>query len=497
MSNQLFNKKNQPVDHSLADFGGKKPPQAVELEWAVLGVVLNDPAAIDNVSGILKPEMFFKHENKIIYEAVLSLAAMKAQHDIHLVTNKLRKMGELDNVGGVAFIAQLVTKYAKKGSVSEYSRIIAHKWMLRSIILMAQDLERQAYEPDADPFMVIESCNRSVKDIEPGIEMIEKAEDLALQAMMDVEAVIRGDKKPIYLGFKDIDEEYAFDVGDLVLLGGKSGTGKTGFMMQVAKRVRKSRPDIPVVFNSLEMKGKKIISRDMASSLSISQMRFRTGNGIGIPEFAGMQKIIPSYAGIHFVQCWTAEQLGAKVRQIKKGLGLTELDPMIVVCDYAQIMKGEKGGNREQEVASISRGSKQLAEQENLVFILGSQLNKEAGKGRPTKSNLRESEALANDADWVILLYNPSKNEVMQYEDGSSTANVLEAIFDKVRFGKDGETVRLHMSNYGLVGDLGLGGGNAQNDELSLPKIQPNTKFFNEPSHSTEQPDIEDEIWGH
>ncbi len=467
-SADFLSRKNAQI-HSR---GGKVPPQVVEMEMAVLGVLLSDRQSLDKVAHILAPEKFFKEPHKMIYSSILDLSSEKSQDDLHLVINDLRSKGQLEEVGGHMFLAGLITKYARKGNLEKYAVLIAEKYMLREIIKVSDAVASLAFNEDADPFDLLENGIKGFKGLEPAASMMEDAEDLAFQAMMDVDAVVRGETKPIYIGFEDIDSEYAFDGGDLVLLGGKSGTGKTGMMMQIAKRMRKRYPSIPVIFNSLEMKGKKIISRDMASTIGVSNMRFRTGKGVDQYTFEAMQKVIPLYKGIHFFQCWTNEQLGVKVRMVKKSLGLPEDAMVVVMSDYAQIMKGEKGGNREQEVSSISRGAKQLAEQENLIYFLGSQINKEAGKGRPTKSNLRESEALANDADWVVLLYNPSKNDERTYEDGSSTDNILEAIFDKVRFGKDGEVIKLHMSNYGLIGDLSARGSGNPN-QMDLPVIKP------------------------
>ena len=214
-------------------------------------------------------------------------------------------------------------------------------------------------------------------------------------------------------------------------------------------------------------------------------MRLRTGNGVGKHEIERMASMTGNYDGIYIVKCRTNDELALKVRQLRKQLGMSMEEKIVVISDYVQIMRGVKGGNREQEVASISRSAKEMAEDENVLYFLLSQMNKGAGKERPTQNNLRESAGIGNDADWVMLLYSPSRNGETEYEDGTSTANTLEVIFDKVRFGKPGQIVKLHMSDYGLIGDMP---SDDYDDELRLAKIQPKIIHIGEPRHSDEQP---------
>ena len=189
------------------------------------------------------------------------------------------------------------------------------------------------------------------------------------------------------------------------------------------------------------------------------------------------------YSGIYTVMCWTNESLALKVRQIRKQWSLKETDPVVVVGDNLQIMVGEKTGNREQEVSSIGRGAKILAADKNVLYLMLGQVNDDSKGNRPTKKNCRESKAPGNDADWVVVLYSPSNNGQERYDTGESTKNTIEAIFDKVRFGRPGVIVKLHMSDYGLIGDMP---NDDYDTELRLPKIEPKIFHTGEPRHSEE-----------
>lgn len=465
---------------------GRIPPQDIGVEMSVLGVLLQEPNSLDRISQVLRPEMFYKESHRIIFQAILDLAPSKTYNDLRLVIPHLKRRGELEEVGGQDYVTSLVLKYARTANLERYALKLAEKFMLRELIKLGDGMVARAYDETTDVFQLMDDAGKELKAIEPVASGMEDAGDLVGPVMSDVEKAIKGEIEPIYIGFRDIDSEYAFDVGELVVIAGKSGTGKTTKMVQIAKRIRKRYPKIPVVFNSLEMKGKKVISRDMASTIGVSQQRFRTGRDITQADFAAMHKIAGDYKGIHFVQCWTNDMLAAKVRQVRKHWGLEEDDPVVVMGDYAQIMKGDKSTNREQVVASIGRGAKQMAESENVLYFLGSQINKDAGKGRPTKSNLRESEALGNDADWVIMLYSPWNNEEKNYADGESTKNILEAIFDKVRFGRPGQIVKLMMTDHGLITDLPRWDDHPPSDDFPDPRrIKP--KDYSIPSHDEEQ----------
>ena len=475
--------------------GGKIPPQAVEMEEAVLGAILQVRDAMDLAMEVIKsPEPFYKDQHRMIYRACMDLKTKRNPIDLLTVVSKLKENGELEAVGGMYYITGLTSKVASAANIAYHSMVIMQKHIQRGRIIIAQNMLASAYDETTDPFKCVDDDRRALADLVPDSDGMVEASSLVKGVLDDAESAIRGESLSINCGFRDIDEEYAYEGGELCIIGAASGTGKTAFALQLAKRIHKLYKGVPVIFNTLEMKGKQVVSRDLASSVSVSQMRLRTGKGIGRQEIEQMLSMTGNYDGIYIVKCRTNDELALKVRQLRKQLGMTLEEKIVVVSDYAQIMRGEKGGNREQEVASISRSAKELAEDENVLYFLLSQMNKGAGKDRPTQLNLRESSGLGNDADWVMLLYSPSRNGETEYEDGTSTENTLEVIFDKVRFGKPGQIVKLHMSDYGLIGDMP---SDEYDTELRLPKIQPNMMIHTgEPRHSDEQPTQENKGGG-
>ena len=466
--------------------GGKIPPQAVDVEKAVLGAIMLSRDAIDTVMEVLKsPEPFYKDQHRAIYKACIELKSERNPIDMLTVMSKLSKSGDLELAGGVYYLTELTSKVASGANSKYHAMIVMQKYIQRGRIVIAQNMLASAYDETSDPFMCVEDDRKALADLVPDSEGMVEASSLVKDVLDDAESAIRGETTSIRCGFTGIDAEYAYDGGELCVIGAASGTGKTAFALQLAKRIHKLYKGVPVIFNTLEMKGKQVVSRDLASSISVSQMRLRTGNGVGKYEIERMASMTGNYDGIYIVKCRTNEELALKVRQLRKQLGMSMEEKIVVISDYVQIMRGVKGGNREQEVASISRSAKEMAEDENVLYFLLSQMNKGAGKERPTQNNLRESAGIGNDADWVMLLYSPSRNGETEYEDGTSTANTLEVIFDKVRFGKPGQIVKLHMSDYGLIGDMP---SDDYDDELRLAKIQPKIIHIGEPRHSDEQP---------
>ena len=489
--------KQRPLSESLLPrsiMGGRIPPQDIAMEQAILGAVILQKDAIYTAMEYLKtPDPLYKEANKLVYRACLDLAANRKPIDMLTVKNKLESSGRLEAAGGFSYIMDLTSKVASAANLAYHCEVVVQKFIQRSRIVLAQKMMDDAFDETSDPFVGIERDRKALDELVPDGEAMQEAADLVVPVLEDVEAAIRGESKSIYIGFGEIDKNYAFEPGELVLILADSGTGKTAFSWQVAKRIRKRYPRIPVIFNCLEMVGKQLVARDMASSNDLSQMRMRTGKGIGKDEIARMATMGDEYSGIYTVMCWTNESLALKVRQIRKQWSLKETDPVVVVGDNLQIMVGEKAGNREQEVASIGRGAKILAADKNVLYIMLGQVNDDSKGNRPTKKNCRESKAPGNDSDWVLVLYSPSNNGQDRYDGGESTKNTIEVILDKVRFGRPGAVVKLHMSDYGLIGDMP---NDDYDTELRLAKIEPKVINFGESRHSDEQPKKEENKGG-
>lgn len=467
----LSKRSNVTIPQALR--AGRIPPQAIDMEQAVLGAVLLERDAMDRVAGVLSGEMFYKEANRLIFEACMVLYSTSRAIDMLTVKNQLGSSGMLENAGGFYYLTELTSKIASSANIEDHAAVIHDKWVRRKLIIMCDEASSSAYDETSKTFEVHSGLMKNLEDLEPKSNELVNGIDFIPQIANDVEAAMRGESPSIRLGFKEMDGEYAFDFGEYAVVAGDSGTGKTTFIMQVAKRIRRDYPDVPILFNARDMEGKKVVARDMASEMGMSQMRFRTGNGIEKRHFADMNELACAYDGIYFCSEFTAGALRAHVRKLKKDLGLTQNAGIVVINDYLQLADSE-GSSREQQVANSSLDDKKIAIRNRALVIDLSQVNESAGKMRPNHKSIRESRAPYHHADWVIFLYSPSKNGEEMYEDASSTKNIIEAIFDKVRCGRPGNIVKLWMNEHGLITDMPDTMFGGEPDELKpLPKIQP------------------------
>jgi replicative DNA helicase len=395
--------------------------------------------------------------------------------------NRLQSDGVLEEVGGIFYLMELSKKVASDANIEYHAQVIHEKWIRRQVINTCSEAISAMYGDTDDTFDTHSALVKSLEMIEPKTDELTNAMDLIPEISKEIEAAIRGESSSLKLGYRDIDEEYAFDFKEYVVIAGDSGTGKTTFMVQVAKQMRRMYKNVPIIFNARDMDSKKVISRDLASEIEVSQMRFRTGKGIDGRHFERINARAMDYNGIYMCCEFTAAGLRAKVRKIRKQLNIPQEQGIVVINDYLQI-GDSNGSSREQVVAGSSLEDKSIAIKENVLMIDLSQVNESAGKARPNHKSIRESRAPYHHADWVIFLYSPSKNEELRYENGDSTEGIIEAIFDKVRCGRPGNIIKLSMTSFGKITDYGIAG------DLKFPTIEPNRKYFNEAAHSDEQP---------
>jgi replicative DNA helicase len=461
---------------------GKIPPQAIEEEAAVIGYCLNYSDGYDRCREYLQPEHFYQERHRLIWIAVASVKGNRMTPDLLSVTRELTETGNIENIGGAYYLSML--KPCPPRNLEPSCKLIRQKAIHRGRIAVAMRMMDSAYDGVDDCFDALDADRKALMELEPSVSRLVEMSDLVFPIIVGVEAAMRGEMKAMYLGFSEFDADYAFLPGEVVIIGADSGTGKTAFTLQVVKRMRKRYPRMPWVFNSLEMDDESLTSRDMASSVGISAMRMRTGNGVDAGHIGAMVELPANYKGVYVVRCKTQAELEAKVRQLKKMLGLPEDAPVGVVTDYIQLMTG-KGGNREQEIANIAVDGQTLAKDNKALYFMLSQFNRSAKKDRPTMGSLRESGAIEHVGDWIFLGYNPYKNGETHYSDGSSTEGIIEWNAAKVRFGKANDTKKVFMDNAGLFRDINEA---MDSGRLVLPAIKPNLDY-SQPLSSEENED--------
>ena len=421
---------------------GKLPPQAVDIEELVLGALMLEKNAVNTAIEILKAEMFYKEAHAKIYEAVYDLFNNSEAIDIATVTNKLRSKGNLEVVGGPFFISQLTSKVTSAANIEFHARIIAEKFIQRELIRISSNIIKDAFEETTDVFELLDEAEKSLFTI---------AEDYLHKSAGDMSSIIKeaiikieeaakqeGNISGVPSGFYDIDNVTAgWQPSDLVIIAARPGMGKTAFALTVARNVAVDY-NIPTAVFSLEMSAAQLVTRLIAAEAEINAVNLKKGTLTDIEWtklLAASGKLSNAPLYIDDTPALSIFELRAKCRRLKedKKIGL-------IVIDYLQLMTGvgDKNGNREQEISTISRSLKSLAKELNVPIITLSQLNRSVesrgGSKKPQLSDLRESGAIEQDADMVCFIYRPDYYGLKD-EKGDDNENYAEFIIAKHRNG--------------------------------------------------------------
>lgn len=424
---------------------GKIPPQARELEEAVLGAILIEKDALNEVSAILKPEMFYVDAHATIFMAFLEVDKKNVGVDLLTVTEHLRNMAKLEEVGGAYYLSELTNKIGSSANIEYHARIIIQKWMFRELIRISNDSIRDSYEDVNDVFDVIETNQKRTNEIISNTvkkDFVHVGKNMAKDIDL-LETIRLSDTKIVGTptGLQPVDRFFrGFEAGDLIIIAARPSVGKTALAVSFAHGA--ASLGIPVAICSLEMPERQIRFRllSIESDIDLSRIGKAGYSDLekkNLDESADrlMQKpiYIDDQAGISLIE------LRSKASRLKRQNGIKML-----IIDYMQLMSsGEKTGNREQEISTISRGLKKLAKDLDIPILALSQLNRSVenrgGEKRPNLSDLRESGAIEQDADIVIFPYRPDKSGILEYNDGSSTINTAILIVAKNRNGPTGD----------------------------------------------------------
>ncbi|MBN8703993.1 MAG: replicative DNA helicase [Bacteroidetes bacterium] len=394
---------------------GKLPPQATDLEEAVLGAIMLEKDALTNVVDILHPESFYKDEHQRIYGAIQELFSKSQPVDILTVTNTLKQRGELELVGGAYFITQLTNRVASAAHVEYHARIIIQKYIQRELIRMATETIKNAYDETTDVFDLLDDAEKNLYSIVQGNirKDYDKMSTLIGQAIKQIE-IAKNQKSGISgvpSGFTELDKlTSGWQGSDLIILAARPAMGKTAFVLTLARNAAVDFAK-PVAIFSLEMSSLQLVNRLISSEAELSSDKLRKGQ-LEEHEFqqlnAKIGKLAEAPIFIDDTPALSVFELRAKARRLKENHNIS-----MVVIDYLQLMTagGENKGNREQEISTISRSLKSLAKELNIPVIALSQLSRavetRGGNKKPQLSDLRESGAIEQDADMVMFLYRP------------------------------------------------------------------------------------------
>jgi len=400
-----------------ANEAGKLPPQAQELEDSVLGALMIEKDAYGSVADLLRPEVFYKDQNRMVYEAIRELAAKDQPIDILSVGEKLRTQGTLEKAGGAVYLADLTRRVASTAHLRYHAQIIAKKATARDLITMAAQIEEKAFdetqdidelmqEAEAGIFEITQrSQKRDVTQIDPVIEEAFKRMEKAAQNT--------GSISGIPSGFNALDKiTSGWQTPDLVIIAARPAMGKTAFVLSMAKHMAVDR-NIPTAIFSLEMSNVQLVNRLIMNVCELEGDKIKTGkmsreDQRRLNTKINVMKGKPLY--LDDTPSLSIYELRSKARKLVREHGVR-----IIIIDYLQLMnaQGSSFGSREQEVSIISRGLKGLAKELDIPIIALSQLNRgvEARQGvegkTPQLSDLRESGAIEQDADMVCFIHRP------------------------------------------------------------------------------------------
>lgn len=423
---------------------GRVPPQAVEFEEAILGAILIDNSAINQVIDILSPSSFYKDEHSLIFAAIKELFGDSQPVDILTVANHLRKQGELDSIGGEYYLIQLSQKVSSSAHSEFHARIIVQKHIQREMIRVASDIITSAFDETTDVFDLLDQAEQDLFEVAHGniVKNYESAQDLIKEAIHRIEEISKKEGlSGVPSGFTKVDRVTSgWQPSDLVILAARPGMGKTAFVLSMARNMSIDHR-APVAVFSLEMSSVQLITRLISSETGLSSEKLRKGN-LDDHEWQQLLTKVKNLENaplfIDDTPALSVFDLRAKCRRLAAQHGIK-----LIIIDYLQLMtvggQGNKGGNREQEISTISRSLKSIAKELNVPVIALSQLSRavetRGGNKRPLLSDLRESGAIEQDADIVSFIYRPEYYDITEWEDGSPCEGQGEFIIAKHRNG--------------------------------------------------------------
>lgn len=427
----------------------KVPPQNIEAEQSVLGAILLDNDAINKVLEIISVDDFYKEAHRRIFWRMIELSEDNEAIDIITLTDALRKNNEIESVGGVTYLATLVNSVPTSANVRYHAKIVREKAALRSLINTATEIISQGYDNSQDVDELLDyaekrifqvSENRIKPSFTPIKDIIKDSFEL-IEKLYDKKERITG----LPTGFTDLDEKTAgLQPGDLIIVAGRPGMGKTAFCLNVAQYVGIEKKE-PVAIFSLEMSKYQLVLRMLCSEAEVDSHKLRSGylgkeDWKPLTNAAGRLAEAPIF--IDDSPALGVLEIRAKARRLKAEHGLS-----LVVVDYLQLMR-ERGRfeRREQEISEIARSLKSLAKELNIPVIALSQLNRRPEQREdkmPTLADLRESGAIEQDADVILFIY---RGEL--YSDKAEKGKA-EIKIGKQRNGPAGEVVNFtFLSNY-------------------------------------------------
>jgi replicative DNA helicase len=436
-------RRNQAAD--LETIGlemGNKPPQALEVEEAVLGAILVEPSTIDASMDELTPSCFYSPKHRTIFEAISSLVNDHEAVDMVTVTAKLREKGKLDEVGGPVAIADLTSRIGAAANIEFYIKVLKQKAIQRDLITASTEILKMSFDDSVRVDDLTDKAQTKIYDaIKSNVKRdVQDIGSIINEAIAEIQSMQgRVGLSGVPSGFPSIDKvTMGWQKSDLIILAARPSVGKTAFSLNLARNAAVDHHR-PVAVFSLEMSAIQLVKRLMTSETGLSADKIKGGSALADYEWVQLEERIkrlskaPLYIddtpGIPLMEFRTKAKRLVKQSHVE-----------LIIVDYLQLMQGpvELRGMREQEVAAISRTLKATAKELNIPIIALSQLSRQAvqrqgGGGKPVLSDLRESGSIEQDADMVIFIHRP---DFLGLSEGPEDKEKTEIIIAKHRNGE-------------------------------------------------------------
>jgi len=445
---------NSPaVDPQLAAV--RTPPQSIEAEQSVLGGLLLDNQAWDNIADLVAAEDFYRHDHRLIFQHIGRLIDGSRPADAITVFESLQSAGRADDAGGLPYLNALAQNTPSAANIRRYGEIVRDRAVLRRLVSVGEEIATAALNPQGrETKQILDEAESAVFRIAEagakGRQGLVKLESLLVQAVERIQELYEtpnaSDVTGVPTGYVDVDRLTAgLQKGDLVIIAGRPSMGKTTFAVNIAEHVAIDQ-GMPVLLFSMEMGAPQLALRMLSSVGRIDQQRLRTGRLLDEdwPRLtATMQKMHDAQLYIDETPALTAIDLRARARRQARACGQLGL----IVVDYLQLMSASREGeNRATEISEISRSLKALAKELRVPVIALSQLNRSVetrNDKRPVMSDLRESGAIEQDADVIFALY---REEF--YNPDTTDKGIAEVLILKQR---NGPTGRLNLRFAGAL----------------------------------------------
>ncbi len=437
------------------------PPQNLDAEKSLLGALLMDKDSFTRIADITSPGDFYQHSHQVIFEAVLRMTERQEPVDLLSLSNKLKEMGELENIGGISYLTSLAGSVPTSAHIANYANIVKRKKMLRDLIDAAHHIIGLGYREEDDVETLLDEAERklfSVSQKSMGKNFVDVGSTLD-EAIIRVTTQHDGSLRGHKTGYVDLDNTLGgLQRSDLIILAARPSVGKTAFAVNLAYNVAKQ--GVPVGIFSMEMSIDQVVDRFIALASGASLWEMRTGklshegdDLLRVTMACDDLKKVPIYIDDSPSPNILQMRTMARRLQSEHGLGL-------IIVDYLQLMSSRKSYDSPvQQVTEISRGLKGLAKELNIPIIALSQLSRniEQRGGKPKLSDLRDSGSIEQDADLVMFIHREDKADAEQAK-RAGTENQAQLIIAKHRNGPTGEIkFRIDPTNLRFHVDSGNG----------------------------------------